>query len=188
MKLPRLTDLIQYSKNPYVAIPKISTIRGFSLIEILVAVGIISLIAAAAIPNIRKFSSDQDIQKTKADIKNSLEKALSSARSGVKCSGNRGSVSWTVNFNQNKYSISALCTDQQKDAEALTNLPAGISLTTSCNDASATGNQSVIFNGDKISYLCQNNAVITGEFIITLNKKGTSPGVIKINDSGVIYE
>lgn len=83
--------------------------RGFSLIEILVAISIIALLGIVAIPNLRKFSKDQEAGQTAAQIVNVLKTAQSSASSRIQCPKGEAASAWVVRFNTKNYSLLSKC-------------------------------------------------------------------------------
>jgi prepilin-type N-terminal cleavage/methylation domain-containing protein len=64
-----------------------STNRGFTLIEILITIGIITLIAAVVLPNLRNFNQQEGLNIAKASLFDDLRLAKSKADSGVICPG-----------------------------------------------------------------------------------------------------
>lgn len=87
--------------------------KGFTLIEVLVAVAIISIIAVVSIPNLKKFSQNQTLTTKSDNVLNSIRQAQANAQSGVKCKDGNNSVSWSIIFkvNPDRYSTSAICRD-----------------------------------------------------------------------------
>lgn len=73
---------------------------GFSLIEILIAVSILALVAVVGIPNLKKLSSDQDVQDATVDIVRITRKVQSYSQSDRRCLDSSGNASrssgWTI--------------------------------------------------------------------------------------------
>ena len=78
--------------------------KGFTLVEILVAITIIATISILAIPNLRKFGEDQKLSDTSGDLIRILKEAQSSSMSGITCSG-VPSIGWEVQSNGASYSL-----------------------------------------------------------------------------------
>lgn len=81
--------------------------KGFTLVEILIAVGIIVLIAGIAIPNLRSFSEDTTLSQAANNVSENIRKVQANAFSGVKCSTGDISTSWSVFFipAQNRFEL-----------------------------------------------------------------------------------
>lgn len=78
--------------------------RGFTLVEILVAITIIGLVSVLAIPNLRKFNEDQILTDTSNDLVRVLKQAQSSSMSGIQCAG-VASTSWELSVTSTGYSL-----------------------------------------------------------------------------------
>lgn len=63
---------------------------GFTLVEVLVAITILALIGAVAIPNLRQFNQSQEVDNASADLLRVLRQAQSSASSGTACESSVG--------------------------------------------------------------------------------------------------
>ncbi len=112
---------------------------GFSLLEILIAIAVLSIATAIAIPNLRKFNEDQSLTNSKGDLVRSIRQAQSNAQSGVLCTSNgQTSVSWGVKFtaaaNATQYYIVADC----KAADGIT-ITTGVMQKTISPDAVTVG-------------------------------------------------
>lgn len=87
--------------------PKKST--GFTLIEILITISIVLLITTMAVPNLKRFSQDQELDEAASNLVQVLRLAQSSAYSSVRCSNGQPSSSWTVNFYLGEYNLVVSC-------------------------------------------------------------------------------
>lgn len=82
--------------------------KGFTLIEILIAVAIIGLISAISIPGFRNFNQGQELDSVKSRLYDDLRLAQSKANSSVVCPGAPTFVAsmqsvWSVEIQQNRY-------------------------------------------------------------------------------------
>lgn len=85
--------------------------RGFTLVEILVAISILALIGAISIPNLRRFNDTQTLQNATNDLARVLREAQSSANSRVSCSQTLVARNWAVRISGNSYQLEASCYD-----------------------------------------------------------------------------
>lgn len=82
---------------------------GFTLIEILIVMVIISIIGVGAFVNFRTLSQDQVITKAFNETQSYLRLAQSNSTTGVICPGQTESVSWKVRFNSNRKDFDLTC-------------------------------------------------------------------------------
>ncbi len=87
---------------------------GFTLIEILIAIGILATVAILAIPNFRSFNNNRQLDDAVADITRLMRQAQSSASSGITCPGttNISHYGWKVRIKKDgdNLNYSLLCT------------------------------------------------------------------------------
>ena len=88
--MPTLFDLLNYLQ-PCLKLTKYKN-KGFTLIEILITIGIITLIAAVVLPNLRNFNQQEGLNIAKASLFDDLRLAKSKADSGVICPGSPISI------------------------------------------------------------------------------------------------
>lgn len=170
--------------------------RGFTLIEILVAIALISTMAVIALPNFRTFGENQDIKNSSLELVRSLRQAQSSATSGTRCS-TKPSDNWTVKVRQNGFQIVGNCLDPAVDIPPATpspeaknfyTLPDTIEvLSTSCGTGAA-GNADIVFKRSTVTFSCLNAAVVSGvTFTMTLKNKSTpDQSMVNVNTAGAI--
>lgn len=166
--------------------------RGFSLVEIIVAISIIALLGAIAIPNLRNLSKEQEIDSAALQVLNTLKTAQSSASSRIRCSNDEASDSWTVRLAPGNYSLIAGC-QTSGNQTIFTRVYAPASTATA---AAYSGNSNVcsgstvdiIFSRSQIYYLCSGSVTPqTGSVNLTLsNSTETLTKVVKIDQGGVI--
>lgn len=99
---------------PKFFLPFIPNSKGFTLIEILVAIAIIGLIGVVAIPNYRKFQEDQQVTTDSGNLVQALKLAQSNALTSVQspqCSPPSFSVTvgWDVLVTQTDFTIYPVC-------------------------------------------------------------------------------
>lgn len=170
--------------------------NGFTLIELLIAVSVLALVAAVAVPNLRQFNEDQDLNNTKADLLRVLKQTQSQALSKINCSA-KPSVSWSVELSSSGYRQIASCQEISVDpsptleSKPIQNFPANkIELSSSsCGDSSTNPNATITFTGSTISFSCANGASPSLLFSIILrNRVNSETKTIKIDQGGAIYE
>lgn len=175
-------------------------IKGFSLVEILVAVSIIVLLGVIAIPSLKQFSKEQEIDSVALQVLNTLKTAQSSASSRIKCPINSDPAdTWTVRLNANSYSLIATCQSSNQTinqtiftrsylpSESYTTDTFSGSLNV-CTVPPAGLPVDIIFSRSRISYLCNGSATVnTGNILLTItNSSGSLSKIVKIDQGGVI--
>ena len=70
--------------------------KGFTLIEILVAVSIIAIIAVIVIPNLRRYNEEQILRNAASQLAQHFRQAQSSSHSRIKCPDGTPSTSWGI--------------------------------------------------------------------------------------------
>lgn len=159
-------------------------IKGFTLVEILLTITIISLLTAAVLPSVGNFSDvnilNQSLQNVASDIENAKFKALSGGYAGpANLSSSR--VYWGIACaNATSYRLSPFQTTAPAYSEMDTstysktqNLVGGTTM--SCAPA-----------GAKIVFERLSGKVISGSGTTITITKGTRTGIITISSTGVI--
>lgn len=103
-------------------------LRGFTLIELMVAVGISLLLAGSVLVGFNTFSTNQRVKQAALNFKNNLRLAQTKAQSGEKpATGCTSLVGYNVNFTNSNYSIVPLCTEGEITPKTLRfDLPQGV--------------------------------------------------------------
>ena len=164
--------------------PKNTKVYGFSLVELMVAVSIIALVTAVAIPNFKNFSKNEDIEGTASNLVNTLKRAQSSASSRIQCpEGNpESTTSWWVNLIAGSYTLGADCTSGARTLSSFTysSSPDAVSTFTATNDRCPAGEGiRIYYSGLNMSYRCDStNGYLTGTVTITLSGGGLTKTVI----------
>lgn len=165
---------------------------GFTLIEILLAIGILALIGAVAFPNLRNFSSNQDIEATTSSVVNILKNAQSSASSRIQCPRGEVTDTWIVRLNLNNYSLIARCqtSGDQIVTTQVYSPSANDTVTTfkGSTDVCPSVSTDIIFSKNTVTYLCSGSATAgIGTVNVTIaNTAGSLSKVIKVEPGGVI--
>lgn len=103
--------------------------KGFTLIEILVAVGIAMLVVGGVIVNYNTYNDTQNLKQAAQTLKNNLRFAQAQALAGRKpTSGCTTLIGFTVTFASGSYTIQAQCTDGSAGEAKTTTLPTGVSV------------------------------------------------------------
>lgn len=170
---------------------------GFTLVEIIVAVAILSLAAVVAVPNFNKFNQDQTLSLATGELITTLRQAEANAQSGVKCGDNNGnpSVNWYISFSGlgDYYELKATC---QTDPILTTYLKKTIALntitvSTVCSDNSTPLSgvfltfNSTTYPSSPSVYPCIAPAI----FMIKLtSSKSNKSDYVRVDQGGAIYE
>lgn len=166
---------------------------GFSLIEILVAVGIIGLLSAIAFPNLRSFLKQGEIDSAALQVLNTLKIAQSSAHSRIKCPKDEVSDKWIVRLSSQGYSLISVCQTLGEQSVFL-NKPyspsAADTVKTFTGDVDVCPNDTtdIIFSKSRVNYICLSQGILkTGTVRLTLtNSANDLSKVVRIESGGVI--
>src|SRR3989344_7888355 len=98
--------------------------RGFTLVELLVVVAIISGLAGIFVPKFLNYSNFQELQNAAADLHSQVRLAQNNAQSGVICSKNISSSTWYLKFeSDSSYKIETTCVGSNVEAGTPTPTP-----------------------------------------------------------------
>lgn len=169
---------------------------GFSLIEILIAIAIISLIGITFFPNLRRFNSDQQYSTDTQNIRNDIKKAQNMFATGIRCSPTKAATSWslvltlgtdiTTNLRANCVTTAQVTSVDNLTADIKTN----ITVQSSPCGTNATAIE-LKFDKSGFSYACNGSTTFTSAlFSLQLqNKKNTAQSTtITINKIGTISQ
>lgn len=114
--------------------------KGFTLLEILVAVSIVSVVALLGIPNLKRFNEAQEFQANVSELTRVIKKAQSNSQSSIVCADSKRSSQWVVILvNPSQYTLSPLCPDSGSNQPIETkNLPTGTSFSVKSGISSCT--------------------------------------------------
>jgi prepilin-type N-terminal cleavage/methylation domain-containing protein len=162
--------------------------KGFTLIEILIAIAIIGLISAVAIPNLRRFNSENVVNVTTQDMVRLIRQAQSSAASGIKCNGTLPEI-WYFYVgmgNDKTYGVNARFPNGSTCySGGAIQVSSGINTTSSvCSNNSTIG---IIFKGNKVSFQCAGVDISPPVLDISVRLGSGPPKVININSAGTVY-
>ncbi len=171
--------------------------KGFTLIEILVAISIVSLIAVIGVPNLKRFNEGQQFQNDVSELIRNLRRMQSNSQSSIVCSPTVGSSSWTLSFkSESSYSYIPTCSgatpvDSTVPISSSTKI---ISIKSSSGSNCDLKDTTVSFvNKDKsIVVSCKSGSLVTSvdKIIVYLqNQKDTSEyaGIV-INNAGMVSQ
>lgn len=173
----------------------LSSTNGFTLIEILVSIVIISLIGIVFFPNLRKFNSDQQYRNQTQEIKSNIKSAQNMFQTGIKCTATEGATYWSLiisgssNITNN---LRANCITAAQVATVknltVTSMPDISILSSTCGATPTT--IELRFDKNGFSYSCNSGAFTSGTLDIQFqNKKNTSQNTtITINKIGTISQ
>lgn len=162
--------------------------RGFTLVEILVSIGIMALLTAVTIPNLREFSKNQELDNAASTVLNTLKTAQSSANSRITCPHGDISDFWTVRLTSTHFSLISHCQRLNTDVVISTNLYSADDKTafSAINDRCTGETIDIIFSNSGTEYRCFSQTVSsTGDVKLTLSS-GSLTKTVSIEKGGVI--
>ena len=101
--------------------------KGFTIIELLVMMGIILLLGGGVVAAFNNFNENQRVKQAALAVKSNLRFAQNKALSGEKPSGCGTLVGYTVTFAATSYVIQAQCDSGLVGASISTSFPSGVS-------------------------------------------------------------
>lgn len=168
---------------------------GFTLIEILITISIILLIAAVAVPNLKRFTSGQQLDEAASNLVQVLRLAQSSAYSSVRCSNEQPSSSWTVNFYSGEYNLVVSCGSEGNLTtwKKIGNIPyypkKPEQVRVSGNSCLAAGDLSITFaTSSELTGICSSGNSTTPYEIILKNIQTGEREKVKIEAGGIISQ
>ncbi len=147
--------------------------RGISLLEIIIAIGIIAIIMAIVIPNFSQFNKQQALQVTKEDIISLLNEARNSTISS------KNSTNYGVHFQSDRAILFAGSTFVDMPGNKQINFDSAVTIP-STGGINLGGGDNVIFQ--RITGDTLNN----GTIVLQLVSDATRQKVISISSLGVI--
>jgi prepilin-type N-terminal cleavage/methylation domain-containing protein len=172
---------------------------GFTLIEIIIAITIISLISALIVPNLRNFNQNQQLEEVATDLVQALNQTQSNAMSRIACPNNFPTTEWRIKISPTGYQQTAVCTDITGATSPAPQVfpvqnfnPPAISMTSStCSEQLFGDTIEIIYSGNSIAFNCINGATtlpLTTDLEIKLTDSNNTQihWLIQINKSGLI--
>ena len=115
-----------------------SKLKGFTLVELLVVVGLIAILSGGTIAGYTKFSDKQKVVAEAQKLKVNLRKAQAKMLSGVRPSGCKGMlIGYRIEFNSTNYTIGADCQTNGIQYIETISLSSGITLSESFSGGNA---------------------------------------------------
>ncbi len=109
--------------------------KGFSLVEILIVIGIMAIVTVVAIPNLKRFNEDQVGTNVVFNLLEAARKAQANSQSKVQCpNGKDPTEYWYLSADASSaegFTVGAGCVDGSSRFESVTNktpLPSGITV------------------------------------------------------------
>lgn len=151
---------------------------GFTLLELLISMGIAMVLISGVIAGYQRFNSNERLRQAGATLKSNLRLAQSKAISGEKPeSGCSQLTGVAVTFSTNSYTIQAECGTDLAGPQTTVDLPAPIIVSSSRSPLIfGVLNRGVAGNSDVTITLADESK----SFAVTVSKSGD------INDSGII--
>lgn len=87
--------------------------KGFSLIELMVTVAILSTLSVLIFPNLKSFKSDQEFKEAVLNMQEVIKVAQTNAFNGVKINNTTEAKNWCVEFGSSVYALKANCQQGQ---------------------------------------------------------------------------
>lgn len=138
-------------------------VKGFTLLELIVVMGILAALSVLSIPQIFRYNDNQSLQSASSDLQQALRTAQSNALSGIICSDNYpdlASSQWSLLFTgSTTYKTEATCITPTPPSPAVVSstktLPAGVEISEIWIDSAYCGsniNIPVNTSGKKITF------------------------------------
>lgn len=171
---------------------------GFSLVELMLAIGLIALVTAIAIPNLRNFNSVQEVDLAVEKYMLALKTAQSSAIQNIQCPNGEFAVSWQVNLNlavnPDTYSLVGNCratNGTMSTNTVISGHPFAANSTAANKFSAITGcganiNASIIFTGTRVAYQCNSGTVTTGAITTSIPAGAADVRNVLVESGGVI--
>lgn len=181
-------------KTIFYLLSSVNSLSGFTLIELMVALGIMALVSVVAIPNLRNFFGSREIEDTAAQLINVLRRAQSSAASRIQCPVNGElSTNWSVVLANDNYTLKSQCNTPANNptvySSSYAQTPTSITTFLATNNKCTPNTQTItiFFSPLQTTYQCSGSTVLplTSDLVITINPSGTNRQVI-IEPGGTI--
>ncbi|MDO8498450.1 MAG: type II secretion system protein [bacterium] len=120
--------------------------KGFTLMELLVAVAIMAGLVTLVLPQLTKYATYGSLQDGMEQLQSSLRAAQNNASSSTKCSDGISASSWYLSFiydtpssSVKSYQIGPKCSDGTTPTPTTYNLPTGVSIKNKTSPPAHTG-------------------------------------------------
>lgn len=103
--------------------------KGFSLVELLVAVAVMATLTVILVPRFRSFSADQGLKNATLQLQSQIKVVQNNAISAIKCNASTASSNWALEFTgTNSYSTYPTCSGSGTPSQINYNLPQNVSI------------------------------------------------------------
>lgn len=164
--------------------------KGFTLIEVLVTIGLIAIVAGISVPNFRKFSQTQEIDAATQKLVDMLRSAQASAASHIKCPNGESSNNWSIVLSPTSYKTYANCADLSDKEVSSGSYTSGEASSTQfklVSDRCGSQDLAFVFTNRQLSYKC--SGVVGSAWPITISLKNQGESLVKeiiVEQGGVI--
>jgi prepilin-type N-terminal cleavage/methylation domain-containing protein len=145
--------------------------KGFTLIELMVAITVSLFITGGIIVNYNAYNQTQTLKQAALTLKNDFRYIQSKAASGEKPSGCATLTGWQITFAARSYSYQPVCNGNPAGTQSSISLPPGISF-------SAVPSPATI-----VIYVLSQGTSLTGTVTISLTGSGKTY-TLKVNPAG----
>lgn len=172
---------------------------GFSLVELMLALGLIALVTAVAIPNLREYNTSQEIGIAAERFMLTIRNTQSSASSGVQCPTGELATSWQVNLNlaatPDTYSVVVNCKTpltgvivaRTVSTSNFTTSPESTKFFTAVAEScGANVNASIFFTGNQFTYQCSGGQVLSTPALRIIMSSSDASRIAVIQPGGVL--
>lgn len=167
--------------------------KGFTLVEIIISILLISLVGLVFFPNLRRFNTEQQFRNDVLEVENNIKSAQNMYTTGIRCSAQKAMLSWasvinygaTISTSQRASCINTTGVTSTENLVGITSNNVNIQ-SSSC--PVGTTSVELKFSKAGFNYTCAPGNQTGNSFNLQLqNKNDTSQSVsFNINPVGVI--
>lgn len=170
---------------------------GFTLVEIIIAITILAIAGVVAVPNLKKYNQNQNIDTAVSDTIQAIKRTQSNATSGMECSvGSFPTSGWSITLANDSYSISGICVDLVNGTSPtpepyITNQKYTPDTVKMCNNSCGGSDPIEIkYSGSTVDFYCSSTKLSASKVELTF-KDGSSTcptdAQVVVSDRGIIF-